>query len=229
MKEERQRLDKEISRLTELQSSLKEMEYNAKEKYERERLELVRSNNERMSEMDSLKMDYRNKLTELDYEKRILQDEKSFFEKFKDESLKNIEIKQLNLEDKKKSYYIEEKEMKKRIKILQEKEYFLKDKYEEYGKYKKEIIELKKAVDVDKKSLLSAAKRLEHDVKIVEVKNHTLEKEKEIIIRKFQEYESERSALNNERIRIEQMKSELKLRMQSIDVSNYIIYLIKLS
>ena len=108
--------------------------------------------------------------------------------------------------------------MKKRIKTLQEKEYYLKEKFEQYEAYRKDLSELKKAIELDKKGLLTAAKRLEEDVRLVEIKNSTIEKEKEIIIRKFQEYENDRSILNNERVKLEQLKSELKLRMQTVDL-----------
>ena len=88
LKEERQRLDKEIHRLTEIQNSLKELEYNAKEKYEKEKLDLVRKSNEKNSELEMYKSEYKNKLTEIEYERRMIQDEKMFFEKYKDEANK---------------------------------------------------------------------------------------------------------------------------------------------
>lgn len=104
------------------------------------------------------------------------------------------------------------------MKIIQEKEYYLKDRYEEYEKIKRDIVDAKKVIDTDKRSLLLAAKRLEEDVKMVHAKNSVIDREKEQIMRRFQEYENDRALLNNEKIKIEQAKSELKLRMQSMDL-----------
>lgn len=88
LREERQRIDKEIARLTEMQASLKEMEYNAKERFEKERLELLKKMNDAQTELDNYKSQYKSKINELEYQKRMLTDEKEFFEKYKEEAIK---------------------------------------------------------------------------------------------------------------------------------------------
>lgn len=87
-KEERIKVDKEIIRLNEIQETLKEMEFNAKEKNEKERLELMRKINNTEAELEKYKSEYKSKNNELEYEKRKFYDEKEFFEKFKNEELK---------------------------------------------------------------------------------------------------------------------------------------------
>jgi hypothetical protein len=86
--EERSRIEKEILRLQELQNNLKILEYNAKEKYEREKLELTQKSNDMKNETDTLKSEYNQKLSELEYQKKIYLEEKNYFEKFKDEAIK---------------------------------------------------------------------------------------------------------------------------------------------
>jgi hypothetical protein len=86
--EEKNRVEKEILRLQDLQNSLKVLEYNAKEKYEREKLELAQKHNDMKNETDSLKSEYNQKLSEIEYQKKNLFEEKNYFEKFKDEALK---------------------------------------------------------------------------------------------------------------------------------------------
>lgn len=67
--------------------------------------------------------------------------------------------------------------------------------------------------------MLNAAKKLEEDVKLIHSKSIMLDKEKVNIIKKFQEFENEKAVFNNERINLEHLKNELKLRMQSIEVN----------
>lgn len=88
LREERQRIDKELGRLTEMQASLKDMEYNAKERFEKERLELLKKMNDAQTELDNYKSQYKSKINELEYQKRMLCDEKEFFEKYKEEAIK---------------------------------------------------------------------------------------------------------------------------------------------
>lgn len=88
LREERQRVDKEVQRLSDLQSTLKEMEYNAKEKYEKEKLELTRKTNDAQSELDKYKSEYRSKLNELEYEKRMLSDRKEYLEKYEEKAIR---------------------------------------------------------------------------------------------------------------------------------------------
>lgn len=218
LQEDRNRIEKEILRLQELQNSLKILEFNAKEKYEREKLEIMQKQSEMKIELDSLKSDFHQKLNDLEYNKKIFEEEKKFFEKFKDEALKNLELKKSNLEERKKQMLEEEKEIKGRIKILQEKEYYLKEKFEEFERMRSENEEMAKKTERDRRELTLAAKRLQESILNLEEKNKIFESEREEIVRKYQELESERSIMNTEKIKIEQNKAELRLRLQSVDM-----------
>jgi hypothetical protein len=218
LQEERNRIEKEILRLQELQNSLKVLEFNAKEKYEREKLEIMQKHSEMKIELDTLKNDFHQKLNDLEYNKKIFEEEKKFFEKFKDEAIKNVELKKANLEERKKQMLEEEKEIKGRIKILQEKEYYLKEKFEEFERMRNDNEEMAKKTERDRRELTLAAKRLQDSILNLEEKNKIFESEREEIVRKYQELESERSILNTEKIKIEQSKAELRLRLQSVDM-----------
>ena len=65
-----------------------EMEYNAKEKYEKEKLEMTRKINDAQSELDKYKSEYRSKLNELEYEKRMLSDRKEYLEKYEEKAIR---------------------------------------------------------------------------------------------------------------------------------------------
>lgn len=86
--EEKNRIEREVLRLQELQNSLKILEFNAKEKYEREKLEMIQKQSDMKHDVDSLKNDYHQKITDLEYQRKILVEEKNFFEKYKEEAIK---------------------------------------------------------------------------------------------------------------------------------------------
>lgn len=88
LQEEKNKISLEFGRLQELQNTLKVLEFNAKEKYEREKMDFMQKQTEMKSELDSLKNDFNQKMTDLEYQKRILNEEKNFFEKYKDEAIK---------------------------------------------------------------------------------------------------------------------------------------------
>jgi hypothetical protein len=92
--EEKSRIEKEIIRMQELQNSLKVLEYNAKEKYERDRLEIIQKQNEMKNETDSLKSEYNNKLNEMEYQKKLFVEEKTYFEKYREEANKYYKLTQ---------------------------------------------------------------------------------------------------------------------------------------
>ena len=100
--EEKIRIEREILRLQDLQNSLKMLEFNSKEKYEREKMELTQRQAEMKIEVDSIKSEYQQRFNEVDYQQKILTEEKKFFEKSKEETHKNINIKKSDLDIRKK-------------------------------------------------------------------------------------------------------------------------------
>ncbi len=216
--EERTRIEKEIIRLQELQNSVKVLEFNAKEKYERERLDYIQKQADMKTEIESLRSDFNQKLNDLEYSKKIFDEEKKFFEKFKEEALKNVEYKKANLEERKKQFYEEEKEIKSRVQILQEKEFYLREKFDEFEFTKQNLENDTKKIEKDKKDLYIAAKRLEESIISFEEKSNIFQKERDEVVRKYQEIETERNMMSQEKIKIEQSKAELRLRLQSLDM-----------
>lgn len=218
IQEEKNRIEKEITKLQELQNSLKTIEYNSKEKYDREKYEMFHKQNELKKEHDEIKRDFNQRLRELENEKKILEEEKKFFEKYKEESIKSSEIKKFSFEERKNKYYEEEKEIKSRIKILQEKEYFLKEKFEEFERIRTDIYDEGKKLEKDRTELINAARRIEEGINQLDENKRLFEHEKSDFLRKFHECENEKAHLQKEKIKIEQIKAELNLRIQSIDL-----------
>ena len=86
--EERLKIEKESKRLFDLQNTLKVLEYNSKEKFDKDKLELEHKVQQLKMETDELKNEYFQKLNDVEYQKKMLLEEKSFFEKYKDEAIK---------------------------------------------------------------------------------------------------------------------------------------------
>lgn len=94
----------------------------------------------------------------------------------------------------------------------------MKEKFDDFEKIKKEIIDEQRKLESDKKELLSSVSKFKEQFKNYEEKSFILEKDKEQIYKKYQDLESERALISNEKLKIEQSKTELRLRMQSMDV-----------
>lgn len=101
---------------------------------------------------------------------------------------------------------------------MQEKEYYLNDKFDEFEKTKQMILEEKQKIEKGNKDLMIAARRLDESVKAVDEKNVKLEREKEELMKQFNDLETEKMNINSEKLKIAQEKSDIKLRLQSIDM-----------
>jgi hypothetical protein len=216
--EERVRLEKEILRLQELQNSLKNMEFHSKEKYEREKLELSHKQSEWKIEIETIKNNYYQKLSDLEYKERMMTEDKSYFEKYKDEVYKNIEVKLSNFEERREKFLEEEKQIKGRVKVLQQKEFYIKEKFDEIEKMKEDCVEKYKSIEKDKKDLVKIGMKLEHENKIIKQKEQALLRKEEEFGRRFHDFDYQRADLNSEKLIIEQSKAELRLRMEAADM-----------
>jgi len=107
--------------------------------------------------------------------------------------------------------------MNARRKVLQEQDFYLKEKFEENEKSKREIIEEQRKLEEEKKDLILNAAKFREQIKLFEEKQLKYEKDRERLEKRFQEMENEKSFINSEKLKIDQSKTELRLRMQSMD------------
>ena len=109
---EKMKIEKEIIRLQQLQNTLKSLEYQSKEKHDKDSMALSYKENEMKMEIDNLMNNYNTKKSELDYNIKMFEQEKKFFEKFKEDAFKNIEIQKVNIEERKKKLVQDEEKFK---------------------------------------------------------------------------------------------------------------------
>ena len=86
--EEKERIEKELKRLQDLQNSMRSLELSIKEKTEKDKLEVLHRENQKNIEIDSLRTSYNEKMNELDYKQKVLEDDKNYFKDYKEEFLK---------------------------------------------------------------------------------------------------------------------------------------------
>lgn len=197
-----------------IQQDKTNFEMEIKMKYDQLSYELKR-------EAEFLRMEYENKLKILEETIRKSESEKKSFEKFKEESIKEIHLMKTNFDEKRLKYLEEETEIKTRLKFLQEKENFISQKISEFERTKSSMEEKERKVERDRRELMIAAKRLEEGIKNLDEKGKTLEIEKHEVLKVFQQCENEKNLLNLEKVKIEQAKQELKYRINSIQSMSY--------
>lgn len=121
------------------------------------------------------------------------------------------------MEEKKRKYLAEEQEIQNRIKVLQEKEFYLRDKFEEFDRLSKDIKQREMLVAKEKYEVTQAAKRLERNLAIFEENSRALENEKEQLNLICRDMEAKQSEYQREELNLEQQKAEFKMRMTSVD------------
>lgn len=219
IQEERSRLDRENTRLIDLQSTLKSLEYQFSQKYEIEKLSLAQKESELKIEIENIKSDLKQKIIDLEHQKKLFNEEKIFFEKYKEETLKNIEVKKREIDTKRDKFLDEEKEIKSRIKVLQEKEYYANQQLSQIEEKNDELLNKENELDKEQKEILKSVIRLEESIKKYDLDMQNLSKDKEVLRNMKLEIENERSLLYADKIKVSQKEQEINNRMISIDVS----------
>ena len=131
---------------------------------------------------------------------------------------RNIQGKANDLEEKKKLYYEEEKEAQNRVKMLQEKEFYLKNKFEEFEIIHKEVRQKETMLSKEKYEITQAAKRLERNLAIFEEKSKLLENEKEQLKVIYRDLELKQNDCQRIELNLQQQKQDFKMRITNVDL-----------
>ena len=214
---EKMKIEKEIIRLQQLQNTLKSLEYQSKEKHDKDSMALSYKENEMKMEIDNLMNNYNTKKSELDYNIKMFEQEKKFFEKFKEDAFKNIEIQKVNIEERKKKLVQDEEKFKEKLTILQQKEFYVTEHADYFNKMDSQFKQKQIELSEKENDLALAAKRIEDEINALERRETELQIERENIERLYQEIENEKIIINSEKMKIEQDKTDMKLRLQTVD------------
>ena len=173
------------------------------------KLEKGLSNSTNISELESLKLLYENKLKDLSHQKKLLDEEQLLFNKYKNETndLLNKQLQDLNTKSGQQE--LKKREISAKIEELEEKEKKIIKKSRKFEKNKNELTELfnevnkkefenkKRAIDIDdegkdldKRKNEIKDKKILLDKKLDEIKNEKekIEKEKQLLLMKKKIY-----------------------------------------
>ena len=110
-------------------------------------------------------------------------------------------------------------EVKAKVKKANDMEYYVTQKMEEVEASQIELREHNERLEREKRELMLGYRRLEDKLKKNEENSKIIERERENLIKIHNEIETEKVIVNSEKMKIEQQYADIRIRMQSIDVS----------
>ena len=160
---------------------------------------------------------YNTMLNEIESEERILDEEKMYFEKYKNDFSQIYEDKQKEIEDMRLNYEKEKNEIDKKIEILEIEEKMIDDKYNVF-EFEKKILADRYNNAINKEAdLLKSKMRLENSIAELDRRNLIFEKNNKLINEAKYNLEYQISKNSNEEKRILDEKNNIKARQDMVD------------
>ena len=178
--EEKTRLEKEIELLQNYKKIQLEKNNKSNEEKKLSQMQDEYYTKDIKVEVEHLKSLYNTKLSQIENKKNLLDEEKSKFEKFKSDMSNNLEIKKIEIEQKKFELLKQNSEINKRYNDIKTKDEYLNDKYDDYQRIKT-IVEAKEKQNYRiEKDLTLAANRIEKSIQELNIKENLIEQQKMI-------------------------------------------------
>jgi len=160
---------------------------------------------------------FNTQLNEIESEERILEEEKIYFEKYKNNFNQIYEDKQKEIEDMRLNYEKEKEELDKKLVILEKEEKRISDKENNFELEKKILTErYNKAINKES-DLLKTKIKLENSFAELDRRNSIFEKNNEFINQTKKEIEFQITKNINEERRLLNEKNNLKIRQDMVD------------
>ena len=160
---------------------------------------------------------YNTKLNEIESEERILEEEKIYFEKYKNNFNQIYEDKQKDIEDMRLNYEKDKEELDKKLEILEKEEKRINDKENNFELEKKILTErYNKAINKEA-DLLKIKIKLENSFAELDRRNSVFEKNNEFINQTKKELEFQIAQNINEEKRLLNEKNNLRVRQDMVD------------
>ena len=172
-------------------------------------------------QIDNLKSLYNIKLNKFSEKKKIFEEEKEKFEKYKTDTNNNIDIKKIEIEKNHLELLTINSEINKRNNDIRNKEMYLKDKYEDFLRIKN-LVEIKEKLNAQyERDLKLAAERTVKYMNEINAKENLVEKEKAELLKQSNEVKERQKKIEVDKMDIEQEKAELNLRYQYLNTFSY--------
>jgi hypothetical protein len=174
------------------------------------------SKNNSKIELNNL-LSYNSKLSQIESEERILEEDKKYFEQYKTNFNRMYEEKQNEIEKLKLNYEKEKDELDKRLALLEIEEKMINEKYNNFENEKKIMTEKYNNALQTESSLNISKMRIENNLQELDRRNLAIQRKGQIIDEKIKEVQSQIIKNNYEEKRIYDEKNNLKLRQEMID------------
>ena len=133
-----------------------------------------------------------SKIKEYEQNKKLLEEEKKFFENYKNDSIKNIEYQRVNLEQKKRELTDSMIKLKEKIKLIQDKEMYLNQLLEFNENYKLQLYERENKITINDNDIKIAAQRINNEIQNLRDNEQYITLEKERIMMMYQNLDNQK-------------------------------------
>ena len=182
-----------------------------------EDLNAKRKNNQQINDLEN-----QQKETEVDnMRKRLLAEKKEFEVEQRDRLLREIQVSQIEIEDKRKEIALHEGDLRKDYRMLEKKQELLKSDKEEMDRKKKELAEELLKFEEQKKNILQMGEKLNMERDKVMHEKAAYEAERERVMKLKADYEFQKSLMQSEYLKAEEMENELKQRQIMLNMLQF--------
>ena len=215
--EEIDKIKKGFMELDQLQSAFQTTRCELKEQNALYKMELNKEYEKMKMEVENAKAMYQSKVNELDSQRKIFEEEKDYFTKYKSETLKAIDEKVKDMNDKRNKYLKEENDIKNRIQLLENKEYIVTQKYDDFDRERTNIEMEKEMLNQHNEELIRQAKWLEQNVKEFNEEKIQFNKDMEEYLKNKNEFDRDVMKYKNDLLQLKQQRSLLQSQIQRFE------------
>ena len=219
--EQKMRLEKIIEIFKEYNQNHEQKVLKLKESQKMNQLIQNYKNKDIKMQIENLKSLYNEKLTKFTDKKKILEEEKEKFEKYKTDVTNNIELKRIETEKNNLELLNLNSEINKRNNDLRNKEIYLKDKYEDYFRIKNFVEKKEKLNTQYERDLKLAAERIKKQMEDINDRENLFEIKKSELLKQSNTMNLIQKRIETEKMDVEQEKVELNLRYQNLNTFSY--------
>ena len=200
LKNERLKIDQQLYTLKQLENVLNQIDFKQREENDKNKMSLNYEENQINMKIELFNNNLKTKIKEYEQNKKILEEEKKFFENFKNDSIKNIEYQRVNLEQKKRELTDSKIKLKEKVKLIQDKDMYLNQLLEFNENYKMQLFERENKIQIDDNDIKIAAQRINNEIENLRDNEQYITLEKERIMMMYQN-------LDNKKLEILRLKN----------------------
>ena len=192
LKNERLKIDQQLYTLKQLENVLNQIDFKQREENDKNKMSLNYEENQINMKIQLFNNNLQSKIKEYEQNKKLLEEEKKFFENYKNDSIKNIEYQRVNLEQKKRELTDSMIKLKEKIKLIQDKEMYLNQLLEFNENYKLQLYERENKITINDNDIKIAAQRINNEIQNLRDNEQYITLEKERIMMMYQNLDNQK-------------------------------------